>query len=72
MSAFCNVLKRSYECICYLLCTIVPDDKLDIDALDVFAKGMHELHLKPNGEDPECFCGDTCKMEVSGDYRTLW
>jgi hypothetical protein len=51
--------------------TIVPDDELDIDALDGFAKGMAGLHLKLKGEEPECFCGDVCKMEVSDDYKTL-
>jgi hypothetical protein len=53
-------------------CTIVLDDELDIDALDRYAKAMHGLHLKPDGEEPECFCGEICKMEVSGDYKTLW
>jgi hypothetical protein len=52
--------------------TIVPGDELDIDALDRFVKGMRGLHPKPEGEEPECFCGDVCKMEVSGDYKTLW
>jgi hypothetical protein len=33
---------------------------------------MHELHPKPEGEEPECYCGDVRKMEVSGDYKTLW
>jgi hypothetical protein len=51
--------------------TIVPDDELDIDALDGFAKGMAGLHLKPKGEEPECFSSDVCKMEVSDDYKTL-
>jgi hypothetical protein len=32
---------------------------------------MHGLHLKPEGEDSECFCGDICKMEVSDYYKTL-
>jgi hypothetical protein len=64
-------LKEYYECICYVLVTIVPDDELDIDALDGFVKGMCRLHLKPEGEDPECFRGDVCKMEVLGDYKTL-
>jgi hypothetical protein len=45
---------------------------LDIGTLDEFAKLMCEVHLKPQGEDLECFCGDTCKMKVSGDYKTLW
>jgi hypothetical protein len=72
LTSDCNGLKGSYECICYLLCTVIPDDELNIDALDRFVKGMRELHPKPEGEDPECFCGDACKMEVSGDYKTLW
>jgi hypothetical protein len=67
-----NVLKGSYECISYLLSTIVPDDEIDIDALDGFVKGMRKLHPKPEGENPECFCGDAYKMEVLGDYKTLW
>jgi hypothetical protein len=71
LTSACNGLKGSYVCICYLLSTIVPDDELGIDELDGFAKGMHGLHLKPEGEDPECFCGDIYKMEVSGDYKTL-
>jgi hypothetical protein len=33
---------------------------------------MPGLHPKPEGEEPECYCGDICKMEVSGDYKTLW
>jgi hypothetical protein len=32
---------------------------------------MSGLHLKPEGEPLECFCGDSCKMNVSGDYKTL-
>jgi len=67
-----NGYNGSYECFCYVVVTLVPDDELDIDALDGFAKGMRGLHPKPEGEDPECFCGDVCKMEVSGDYKTLW
>jgi hypothetical protein len=50
---------------------VVPDDELDIDALDEFAKGIPNLHLKLEGEEPECFCGDICKMMVLGDYKTL-
>jgi hypothetical protein len=68
----CNGLKGSYECICYLLSTVVPDDELNIDALDGFVKGMRGLCLKLEGEDAKCFCGDVCKMEVSGEYKTLW
>jgi hypothetical protein len=30
--------------------TIVPDDELNIDALDGFVKGTHRLHLKLEGE----------------------
>jgi hypothetical protein len=60
-----NGFKGSYGCICYLLFTVVLDDELDIDTLDKFAKGIHELHLKPQGEDLDCFCGDTCKMAYS-------
>jgi hypothetical protein len=33
---------------------------------------MATLHPKLEGEEPECYCGDVCKMEVSGDYKTLW
>jgi hypothetical protein len=33
---------------------------------------MVALHSKPEDEEPECYCGDVCKMEVSGDYKTLW
>jgi hypothetical protein len=39
--------------------------------LDGFVKSMHELHPKPQGEDPKCFCSDTYKMKMSGDYKTL-
>jgi hypothetical protein len=28
---------------------------------------MTALHPKPKGEEPECYCGDICKIEVSGD-----
>jgi hypothetical protein len=40
--------------------------------IDGFAKGMARLHPKPEGPDPESYCGDVYKMEVSGDYKTLW
>jgi hypothetical protein len=30
------------------------------------------LHSKPEGEEPECYYGDICKMEVADDYKTLW
>jgi hypothetical protein len=52
--------------------TVVPDDELDIDALDRYAKTMCGLHPKPEGESPESFCGDIFKMEVSDNYKTIW
>jgi hypothetical protein len=33
---------------------------------------MPGLHPKPEGEVPECYCGDPCNMNMSGDYKTLW
>jgi hypothetical protein len=33
---------------------------------------MPGLHPKPEGEPPECFYGDPCKMNMSGDYKTMW
>jgi hypothetical protein len=33
---------------------------------------MLGFHPKREGEPPEYFCGDPCKMNVSGDYKTLW
>jgi hypothetical protein len=65
-------LEGSYECICYLLRIVVFVDGLDIDLIDGFAKGMPGLDLKIEGEKSECYCGDVCKMEVLGDYKTLW
>jgi hypothetical protein len=67
----CNGFKGSYECISYLLVTVVSNDELDIDALDGIVKAMHGLHPNLEGEDLECFYGDVCKMEVSDDYKTL-
>jgi hypothetical protein len=32
---------------------------------------MAALHPKPEGEEPECYCGDVCKIEVSSDYKTF-
>jgi hypothetical protein len=32
---------------------------------------MPGLHLKLEGDESECYCGDVCKMQVSGDYKTL-
>jgi hypothetical protein len=62
----------SYECICYLLLTILSVDDIDIDSIDGFEKGAPRLHPKLEGEESECYCSDICKMEVSGDYKTLW
>jgi hypothetical protein len=65
----CNsCLKGSYRCICYILLVLVSIDEHDIDSIDGYEKTMPGLHLKPEGEPPECFCGDVCKMQVSGDY----
>jgi hypothetical protein len=61
-----------YECICYLLLIVVPIDDIDIDSINGFDKAALGLHPKPEGEQPACYCGDVCKMEVSGDYKTLW
>jgi hypothetical protein len=33
---------------------------------------MAALHPKPEGDEPEYYSGDVCKMKVSGDYKTLW
>jgi hypothetical protein len=33
---------------------------------------MPRLHPKQEGEKLECYCGGVCKMQVSGDYKTLW
>jgi hypothetical protein len=41
-------------------------------SIDGFEKTMPRLHPKPEGEEPECYCGDICKMHMSGDYKTLW
>jgi hypothetical protein len=41
-----------------------------IDVLE--RQSVRERHSKPEDEDPECFCGDACKMEVSCDYKILW
>jgi hypothetical protein len=67
-----SCLKGSYECICYLFLIVLSGDELDIDSIDGFEKGMYELHPNPEGEEPKCYCVDVCKMDVSGDYKTLW
>jgi hypothetical protein len=33
---------------------------------------MPGLHPKPEGEVWECYHGDLCNINVSGDYKTLW
>jgi hypothetical protein len=58
--------------MCYVLLIVVPVDELDIDSINGFQKCMAALHLKPKGDEPECYCGDVCKMEVSGNYKILW
>jgi hypothetical protein len=55
----------------YFLVVVSIGDR-DTDAIDGYAKTMSRLHLKPEGEVLECYCGDPCKMNVSGDYKTLW
>jgi hypothetical protein len=66
------LFESSYECFCYIFLVVVFIDDRDIDAIDGFVKTMSRLHSKLEGEVPECYCGDTCKMNVSGDYKTLW
>jgi hypothetical protein len=66
-----SCFKGSYECICYLL-IVVSIDELGIDSINGFQKGMPRLHPKLEGEEPEYYCGDICKMEVSSYYKTLW
>jgi hypothetical protein len=66
------LFERSYECICYLLPIVVSVDDIDIDSIDKFDKGAPGLHPKSEGEEPTCYCGDVCKIDVSGNYKTLW
>jgi hypothetical protein len=64
----CNSwLKGSHGCIYYILLVVVSVDELDIDSINGFEKIMPELQLKPEGEEPECYCDDVCKMQVSRD-----
>jgi hypothetical protein len=65
------LFERFYECIFYLLLIVVSVDDIDIDSIDGFEKGAPGLHPKPKGEESTCYFGDICKMEVSGDYKTL-
>jgi hypothetical protein len=66
------LFESSYECFYYIFHIVVPIIDRDIDAIDRFARTMPGLHPKPEGEVSECYCGDPCKMNVSGDYKTLW
>jgi hypothetical protein len=66
------LFERSYECICYPLLIVVSVDDIDIDSIDEFDKGAPGLHPKLEGEEPACYCGNICKMEVLGDYKTLY
>jgi hypothetical protein len=59
-------------CICYVLLIVVSVDELNIDSINRFQKGMTALHLKTDGDELECYCGDVCKMMMSCDYKTLW
>jgi hypothetical protein len=58
--------------MCYILLVVVCIDEHDIDSIDGYEKTMPVLHLKPEGEVPKCYCGDPCKMNVLGDYKTFW
>jgi hypothetical protein len=66
------LFESSYECFCYIFLVVVSIDDHDIDAIDEFAKTMLGLHPKPESEVLERYCGDPCKMNVSGDNKTLW
>jgi hypothetical protein len=69
----CNsCLKGSCGCICYILLVVVCIEEHDIDSIDGYEKTILGLNSKLDGEPPECFCGDVYKMQVSGDYKTLW
>jgi len=52
--------------------SVVPDEELDIDSLEGFEGRYPSQFPKPEGPHPTCFCGDTCKMDVSANYKTLW
>jgi hypothetical protein len=73
LTIHCNsYLKGSFEYICYILLVVVCIDEHDIDSIDGYEKTIPRLHPKPEDEPPKCFCGDVCKMQVLGDYKTLW
>jgi hypothetical protein len=68
----CNsCLKGLTSAFFYLFPTVLSIDDNDINSIDGFDKGAPGLHPKPEGEEPECYCYDVCKMKVSGDYKTL-
>jgi hypothetical protein len=58
--------------MCFILPVVVSIDEHDIDSIDGYEKTMPRLYPKLEGEVLECYCGDPCKMNVSGDYKTLW
>jgi hypothetical protein len=63
LTIHCNsCLKGSYGCICCILLVVVYIDENDIDSINGYEKTIPGLHLKQEGEPPECFCGDVCKM----------
>jgi hypothetical protein len=66
------LFESSYECFYYIFLVVLSIDDHDIDAIDGFAKTMSGLHPKLEDEVLECYCGDQCKMNMSGDYKTLW
>jgi hypothetical protein len=66
------LFESSYECFCYIFLVVVSIDERDIDSIVRFAKTMPGLHPKPEGVVLECYYGDPYKMNVSGDYKTLW
>ena len=67
MVVFYQVLSLTRFCV-----ITVPDEELDIDSLEGY-DSRYPCHFpKPNGPHPTCFYGDTCKMDVSADYKTLW
>jgi hypothetical protein len=57
-----SCLKGSYGYICYILLVVVCIDEHDIDSIDGYEKTIPGLHPKLEGEPPECFNGDVCKM----------
>jgi hypothetical protein len=66
------LFESSYECLCYIFLVVVSIDEHNIDSIDGFVKTMSRLHPKPEGEVLDCYCGDPCKMNISGSNKTLW